>query len=291
MAELLSENAPIVPPPTISTSAQKLTYRIGPFSLPAGQKALTMWDEPGFINFQTDEPLWVISFEDALEESTGAALPRNLLHMAILTNRSENNPLCTEKEVANPFVATSAVTEKMELPKGLGYAVLPDDQLDAKVILKNPTAQDFNDVFYKFTITALPMKTSKNIDDVMPLLLDIDPCDHMPISLPPKEFTKKEADFLIPENGLLTKAYGLLQNNGIGVSLSESSGIIWESNAALSEKHEIISLPEFDDPAGIPLNAGDKIRLSVSYENMDSSWHSDATGAVMAYLKRSDPSP
>ncbi len=250
-----------------------------------------MWDEPGFINFQADEPLWVVSFEDSIEESSGSILPRNLLHMAILTNRSENNPLCTEKEVANPFVATSAVTEKVELPEGLGYAVLPEDQLDAKVILKNPTAQDFNDVFYKFTITALPMKTSKNIDDVVPLLLDIDPCDHMPISLPPKEFIKKEVDFSIPENGLLTKAYGLLQNNGIGISLSEANGTIWEANAKLSEKHEILSLSEFDDPAGIPLNAGDKIKLSVSYENMDNEWHSDATGAVMAYLKRSEAAP
>lgn len=272
------------------TTVQKLTYKIGPFDLPAGQKAVTMWDSPGSIAFQTDEPLWIVSFENDIEEGGGNALPMELLNLAILTNKNETNPLCTEKESPNPFIATTSSTPKIELPQGTGYPVLATDQLNARVILQNPTNQDFNDVYFKFTVTAVPMKSAKSFKDVMPLLLDIDPCEHSPMAVPPKEFLKQEGEFKIPESGILTKAYGLLQDFGVGVSLSVNGQPtpVWKAQAELSQTHQILSISPFDDPAGIPLKSGDSVKLGVAYDNPSNDWQSSATGAVMAYIVRTD---
>lgn len=249
-----------------------------------------MWESPGSINFQAEDPLWVVSFESQVEDASGGELPSELLHLAMLTNSSEKNPLCTEKDVANPFVAATSITKKIELPEDHGYAINPTDQLDAKVVLQNPTTQDYENVYFKFTITAIPMKNAKNYKDVVPLMLNVDPCDYYPISVAPKEFLKKDSTFTVPESGLLTKAYGLLQDYGVEVSLSanEQPTPFWDAKAELSKEHKIIELPEFNDPAGIPFKAGDKISLSVVYDNSADVWQNGSIGAVMAYVTRTD---
>ncbi len=278
-------------PATSGTSgAQKLTYKVGPFSLPAGQKAMNMWEAPGSINFQTDEPLWITSFENSIEDGNGGELPANLLHMAIVSNASEKNPLCADKEVANPFLAATATTRKIELPDGHGYPVLATDQLDAKVMLQNPGTQDYENVYFKFTITAVPMKSAKNFKDVMPLLLDVDPCDHQPMMVSPKEFVKKDASFKVPEAGLLIKAYGLLQDSAIEISLKAKNQPLWDAKPTLSADHKIESLADFADPAGIPLAKGDALSLEVAYDNSADGWQDAATGAIMAYVTRTDDS-
>jgi len=276
--------------PSVSTSLQKLTYKVGPFNLPAGQRAETMWESPGSIDFQTNDPLWVVSFEPTIEDGGGNELPPELLHLAILANSSERNPLCTEKDVANPFMAATSVTKKIALPDGIGYPVNPTDQLDAKVILQNPTAQDYSNVYFKFQITAVPMKNAKGYKDVAPLMLNVDPCDYYPISVAPKEFLKKGADFIVPESGLLTKAYGLLQNYGVSVALSakDQPTPFWDAKARQDQDHKIIELTPFEDPAGIPLKSGDGISLTVVYDNPVDSWQNNATGAVMAYIVRTE---
>lgn len=280
--------APGISAPISTNGLQKLTYKVGPFNLPAGQPSTTMWEAPGSINFQTDEPLWIVSFERSIEDGAGGALPDELLHLAVLSNAAETNPLCTEKEVARPFIAATSITKKIELPDATGYAVLPADQLDAKVILQNPTSQDFNNVYFKFALTALPVASAKNIKDVSPLLLNIDPCDYAPINIPPKEFIKKDANFTIPEDGLLTRAYGLMQDYGVELALKTEGQPtpFWEAKAELSQEHKIISLPEFEDPAGIPFKAGDTISLNIAYDNSSDKWQNNATGAVMAYMIR-----
>lgn len=276
--------------PVTTTNVQKLTYKVGPFSLPAGQKAEIMWESPGSITFQTDEPLWLTSFESSIEDGSGDGLPGNLLHLAVLENSSEKNPFCSDKEVPNPFIAVNSVTKEIEMPEGVGYPVLPSDQLSAKVILQNPTAQDFNGVYFKFTLTALAMKAAKNFKDVMPMMFNIDPCNYAPLAVAPKSFVRKRASFILPEDGLLTKAYGLLQDYGVGVSLTEKEQPtpFWESKAELSSDHRIVSLAPFEDPAGLPFKAGDEISLDVIYDNQADQWQSAATGAVMAYLVRTD---
>jgi len=281
----ISENGP-----STSTSVQKLTYKVGPFVLPAGQKAQVMWDAPGSITFKTEEPLWVTSFESSIEDSSGGELPSSLLHLAVLTNASEKNALCTDKEVANPFVAATSITKNIDMPDGAGYPVLSEDQIDAKVVLQNPTSHDFSGVYFKFEITAVPMKAAKNIKDVMPMLLNVDPCDYSPMAVAPKEFVKKEVRFIVPENGLLTKAYGLLQDYGVGVALLEKGqpAPFWEGKAELTGDHKIVSIPVFEDPAGVPLKAGDEISMQVAYDNQAERWQDGAIGAVMAYITRTD---
>jgi len=291
--DVFGSNAPVesvqpalTAPPT--TSLQKLTYKLGPFELPAGTSPQAMRDLPASIKFQTEDPLWFTAFESRIENAEGGELSTSLLHMATVSNESEQNPLCTDNQVANPFVVVTGNTTSIELPIGVGYAILPEDQLNARVILQNPTLQDYKNVYFVFTMTAVSMKSAKNMQDVYPLLLDVNPCNHNPITVAPNEFTKKESTFTIPENGLLTKAYGLLQDYGVEVSLTakDQPTPFWIAQAELSEKHEVIEILPFEDPAGIPLNEGDSLSLSVAYDNSNDSWLSEATGAAMVYMTR-----
>ncbi len=280
-------------PPSSSISAQRLTYKIGPFNLPAGTKAINMQDSPGAINFQTEEPLWVTAFQAGIEGANGEELPTTLLHSAIVTNSAERNPLCTERQAANPFMAVTGSTKSIELPERHGYPVNSEDPLEARVILQNPTNQDFNNVYFTFKLTAIQARSERGFVDVAPILLEADPCDHTPLSVAPRTFSQRDAEFSAPENGLLTKAYGLLQDYGVEVSLKakDQPTPLWTALAEVAPNHSIISLPVYEDPAGIPIRSGDKISINVSYDNTSDQWQPSATGAVMAYIARTNPPP
>ena len=280
------DTAPVIP----QSGLQKLTYKVGPFKLSANQKAQIMQDDPGKITFSTDEPMWVTKFTSKITDADGGDLPKDLLYTAIVANSGEKNPLCTDKEVANPFFAANTLNTEIELPEGFGYAVLADEKLETNVVLRNPHSQGFEAVYFEFEITAVPMRMAKNIKDVAPLLLDIDPCDHAPMAIAPKEFVKKRAEFELPEGGRLTKAYGLLQNYGVEVSLTNGKQPtpFWQGKTELDTEHEIVSLKPFEDSSGIPLKSGDSLTMNVIYDNSSTEWKEDATGAVMAYVARSD---
>lgn len=268
---------------------QKLTYKIGPFSLPAQTPAEEMRESPGLIKFHIEEPVWMTGFEFKLEDASGTKLPRQLLNLAILTNGSEQNPLCADKQVSNPFAGATSTVQTIKLPDNDGYPLLPEDEITAKVILQNYSAHDYNNIFFTFTLTAVPMKSAKNYSDVLALFLDVDECGHAPIALPPKEFTKKQAEFKLPESGFLTRVYGLLQDYGIEMSLSANGQLtpFWIAMAEQSEEHKIIGLPPFEDPAGISLKGGDKLSLSVSYENPLDKWQ-NASASAMVYIRRGE---
>ncbi len=280
------DTAPQIP----KSGLQKLTYKVGPFQLEPRQKAQVMQDDPGKIAFAADEPLWITKFASKIVDADGEDLPNDLLYSAIVANGGEKNPLCSDKEVANPFFAANSINKEIELPDGLGYPVLANERLEANVVLRNPRSQGYKEVYFIFELTAIPMRLAKNMKDVAPMLFDIDPCDHAPIAIAPKEFVKKKAEFELPEGGRLTKAYGLLQNYGVEISLTSGKQPtpFWQGKTELDTEHEIVSLKPFEDSSGIPLKSGESLTMHVIYDNPSTEWKEDATGAVMAYVVRSD---
>ncbi|MBI4365262.1 MAG: hypothetical protein HY543_00415 [Deltaproteobacteria bacterium] len=293
LSSMPSAPATVTPPTVVAGSGSrqaKLTYQIGPFDLPAGTAAEAMREQPGKVRFRVDEPMWVTAFEPRIEDGDGAPLPGSLLHLAIIANHAETNPLCTAKQMGNPFAAATASLKQITLPPGSGYAVLPDDPLSASVILHNPSEQDYHNVYFTFTLTAEPLKTAKTMTDVAPLLLDMDPCDHAPLAIEPNGYVKKSQQFNLPETGRLMQAYGLLQHYGVEIALGKESADkpFWKAAAMIDAEHQIVSLPAFDDPSGVAVNQGDPIHLSVAYDNVQERWLTDATAAAMVYVARVD---
>lgn len=284
-----AQAAPTAPTP-VAASITTYQQRVGPLTIPAQTTAEQAYDHPGTLSFHVDDALWITSIEPQLEDAEGNPLPSNLVHLAYLTNQSEENPLCGEKRTGNPFFATTSAMKMITLPEGYGYAVLPDDRLTATVILQNATGQEVSNVYFSFKITGQSMSTSQVTQDLVPLLLDSDPCSHEPLAVEPGGYATMKERFAIPEDGHLIAAYGLLQDYGVRISLAkeqESDAPFWNAAATINREYQVTDLPAFTDTAGIPIQSGDGLVLTVAYHNFSEHWE-DATAAAMVYVARSN---
>lgn len=276
------------------TTIQKLNYTFGPFRLTAGAAATPMAGKDGQMTFHVDAPVWMTAFEPHLVDSKGITLPKNLVQLVVLSNSRETNSLCTTRQTGNPFAATTSLMQGITLPQGYGYPLLPEDTLEAKIVLRNPTDEDLSDVYFTFTITAEPMDVASYKTDVFPMLLDVDPCDHTPITLPPNGMVEKKGAFVVPEDGRVVKAQGLLQDFGISVSVdtdAESSKFTWSATAQLNDEHHIVSLDMYESTKGADVKKSSAMKLGVVYDNFSNDWVNDATAAAMVYIARDGTTP
>lgn len=262
-----------------------LSYQLGPFNLPKNSKTLDMLARPGHLNFKVEEPMWITSFEPSIEDADGNPLSGDLVHNIILANGAEENRFCTTKQTGNPFAVATSSMQKIDLPEKHGYPVTASDPLEASVVLKNPTDRDYYNVYVKFKITGYPIDGTRSIKDVLPMMIDVDPCDHAPVSVAPGEFVEKTKSVYAPEDGSIVQAYGLLQNYGVSVKMNaKGADPFWEGLASIDDTYKIIDLPPYDDAAGVTVKSGDEIGLTVAYDNVSKSWFDDATAASIVYL-------
>lgn len=264
-----------------------LIYHIGPVDLPANTELDVMLDRPLTMNFQVDEPLWIMGVKPKVIDMSGEELPSTLLHHAIISNAHEENPLCTEGTVGNPFIAASSTLTKVSLPDGYGYAVLPTDPLEAKVVLYNPTQENYVDVSLELSVVAKPMNEFSSMKDVKPLMLDLDACSHEPMKVEPEQFVRRQATYSLPSGGNLIVGHAVLQNYASFLELYRGKDVMpfWRAETVLDEDHNVLNLDNdpFEDPAGVKFKKGDTITLSVAYDNTQTNWIKGATSAAMIY--------
>lgn len=272
-----------------STALTRHTVQLGPFELKANTTANVMRFNPGRLIFSVDEALWITKVETQLKDVSQKNLPSSLLHLALFSNRGEQNTLCQGKQTANPFAASTSNLQKINLPDGYGYPVLPSDELEIKVILRNPTDEDFDNVFFKVVIEGIPLSSGERLKDVAALLLENEPCTHMPLSIEPGSMLNHEQRFAMPEDGKLVAAYGLLQDYGVEIALTKdgNEGTFWQAFASLNSDHQVMSLPSYQDKAGIDFKAGEGIVVASTYHNDSTEWI-EAPTAAMVYVARGD---
>jgi len=262
-------------------------YHVGPVDLPAHTKLDEALEEPISMNFRVDKSLWIIGFKPRVIDATGAELPSDLLFQAIISNEHEENTLCKEGATGNPFISATSNLTEIELPKGYGYPVMETDPLEAKVILYNPTDISYVDVSFELDVIAREMNEFTGMKDVKPLLLDVDPCTHMPIQLEPESFEEQEASFDLPGSGSVIVGQGIVQKFASYVELfkGKDTTSFWRTEAILDENYNIVELigNPFEDPDGQHFGKDDKITMKVAYENLGKSWFKGASAAAMIY--------
>jgi hypothetical protein len=266
----------------------RFVFHIGPVDLPKGQDAKGMVDKPLTMSFQTDEAVWVTAFQPKVVDTAGNELPSDLLHQAIVFNKHEENSLCSDGGSGNPiFVATSMLTE-IELPQGFGYPVLPSDPLEAQVVLKNSTDKSYAGVYFELTLVARPMNEFTNLADVKPMLVEMDTCDHAPLTVEPGEFEEQKATYRMAQSSRLVVAFGALQDYGASVELTAGTELepFWVASAELDENHKILQLSNspYVDSGGVTFSAGDPIMFGVTYDNTSDKWLKTATAGAMVYV-------
>lgn len=293
-SQVLAESSSAQTTAAPKTTVQKLNYTFGPFRLDAGSAATPMASKDGKLSFHVDSPVWMTGFEPHVVDAKGNPLPGKLVQLVVLSNTRETNALCTTQQTGNPFAAATGMLQKIVLPEGYGYPLLPEDALEAKIVLRNPTDTDYTDIYLTFTLTAEPMDVASHKLDVAPLLLDVDPCDHNPITLPPNGMVEKKGSFVAPEDGKIVKAQGLLQEYGVSISIEasqEATKFSWSAKSQQDDSHQIVSLESYENSKGAAVKKDDPITLDVVYDNFSTDWVNDATAAAMVYVARDNQIP
>lgn len=272
------------PPPSL----QKLVYHIGPIDLPAGTTLEKSLAKPATLPFQVSDPIWIVGFKPSLIDGKGAPLSNDLVHKAIVVNKQEANPFCNGDNNGNPFAVATSTMTSVQLPSGYGYPLLPTDPLEARVVLKNQTNNDYYGIYFTFEFDALPMEKAQGLNDVKAMLLDIDPCDGNQVAIEPGKFAEKNRTFTVPQGGNLVVANGLLSDYGVSVSLTQEKQIMpfWKAMASLDNDHRILDLEPnpFVDPSGVQLKKEAKLTLGVAFDNVSDEWHQSATGGALVFL-------
>lgn len=271
---------------------QKLHYKIGPVQLAPQSDAETMQDNPATLTFRTHESVWMTGFRMHLEDEHGKRLPNELLHSALLINHNDTNSLCDSKPLGNPFVASSAAQTELELPEGYGYALLPTDPLEARVILHNPNNNPYPAIFVNFTIEAVGMNNRSITQDVTTYLMDSDPCAHEPIAVEPGAYITEQVQAALPHAGNIVAAHGVLQQHSVKLALNVNGApdAVWQGETTLDDARNVISAPQFalENDQGVRVNQGDPLLLSVSYQNFSEDWLNHATARAMLYVAPSE---
>jgi len=269
-----------------------IVYHVGPVDLPKGLEPEVMLERPLTMRFQVDEPLWVVGFKPKVVDKNGTELPSELLHLAIVSNMHEDNPLCSDAGSGNPFVAATSMLTSINLPRGYGYPILQSDPLEAMVVLKNDSDESYIDVFFELTLIARPMGEFTKLRDVKPMLVELDPCDHETVSVAPGKFVEHSATYQMPSDANLIVAHGVIEDFGSSVELVArgAPSPFWRAEAELDENHRIKELigDPFSESEGVGFKEGDELTLSVAYDNFSESWLTGATAAAMVYLSSKD---
>ncbi|MBI4211779.1 MAG: hypothetical protein HY540_03995 [Deltaproteobacteria bacterium] len=278
------------PPQNLDERAgiERLIYRIGPIDLPKGQAAEVMVDDPFVMTFQLDRARWVTGFLPKLVDAQGAALPGELLHEVLFSNLHDDNPLCAAKSGGNPFFAATSLLQPLDFPAGHGYPLLAGDGIESRVILKNPTPQDYRSVFFEMTFVTRDMNEFSRLKTVTPIFMEMDPCTHAPLQIPPGEFSSQTTTVVMPISGSLVVGLALLDDYGAFMTLEKKDSVepFWKTSALIDTEHRVTELTKnpLVDPAGLPLAEGDELTLQIGYDNTSDAWRYDAIAGAMLYI-------
>lgn len=267
---------------------ERIVFRIGPVDLPAGTRVDAMLDRPLVMRFHLSAPAWIVGFEPRVIDVQGARLPGDLLHEALLINAHDEDPLCGAGSSGNPIAAATSLLTDIHFPDGYGYPILPTDPLEARVVLKNQTDKSYPDVSFEIALLTKPMNELMDFKEIVPVLLEFDPCDHEPIDIPPGEFKPRTQTFTMARGGNIVLANGLAGDFAATISLAkdQDAAPFWQAAARLDEDHRLLGLDPnpFEDPAGVSIAAGGNLLLSLTYDNTSTDWLAGAPAGAMVYL-------
>lgn len=288
-SESAEEGATNEPAMQMVSGVEKLIYHLGPVDLPPKAQGSDGVQDPIVLSFQVDEAKWLVGFEPRVVDSKGNDLPSELLHQAVVINKNEENALCPGSS-GNPFLMSNALLTQANFPSGYAYPLLSTDPLEAEVMLKNESGESYSGVYLELTFLVRPMDAMADFKDLRPVLMEKNPCDHVPPDLPPLGLVEENVSAKLPFAGNLVMSLGLLQDYGAELVLSKNSEPepIWRMTAQIDEDHKLVELTNnpYEDPAGISVREGDDLTLRYSYNNTKEVWLKYASASAILYISQ-----
>ena len=199
---------------------------------------------------------------------------------------------------AERFFAEGEERTTVDIPRGYGYRNRATDRWGMTYMLMNHRNVR-ESVYVEYTVRYV---TGESRTGVKPVWLDVRNCESDPIFNVPGHrpvFSKyaKHSDFTMPESGYLVAGGGHLHGGGLKVRLTNqscggrtlfTSEPTWGLPVIKPVMHENgpKHMSTFSTTDGIPVAAGDKLRLAASYDN--SLPHTRVMGIMLVFL---DPAP
>jgi plastocyanin len=192
------------------------------------------------------------------------------------------------------FYAEGEERTVMTMPPGYGYPNRGSDRWGLVFMLMNHKAQT-RTVYVQLTVHYV---TGEQLTPVTPYWLDVVNCRADPIFNVPGtgglfSTYSRTADFVMPQSGTIVAAGGHLHGGGMSLKLTDESCsgealFTSEPTWGLPVIHPIIHEPgpkhmtTLTTTQGIPLSAGDRLRLTATYE--DSLPHTRVMGIMLIFV-------
>jgi plastocyanin len=237
---------------------------------------------------------YVTGIKADLVDASGNVVPNThvMLHHVVFAKIGQPDYTCPGS-LAQRFFAEGEEHYAMHLPDGYGYPNKKTEHWGLLAMLMNHYAQTAT-VWVRYTVTYV---TGEQLQPVKPIWLDMNNCNIDPIyNVPgtggPGSTYDRHVDITMPESGRILTAGGHLHGGGIELDLSDQtcgrtlfrSQPSWNGPIPLPLLHEPgpTKMSTFQSPIGIPVAAGDDLRLTAVYD--DSRPHTRVMGIMIAYL-------
>jgi plastocyanin len=253
----------------------------------------------------------ITRMEVDIVDENGQQVPiqRLMLHHIVFLNLAQHDRTCTDfagfdgRSITNllpeRFYAAGEERAKLAFPPGYGYPTQTNDPwVLAYMVMNHRPSVDTAYIQYKVTVDDDPQ-----LQDVHPYWLDVvncqaDPIYNVPGTGPKGSTHTRSRDFAVPESGRLIAAGGHVHGGAEELTLTQPDC----GNRELGRSRPTWGLPDhpfynvkpvlhepgpinmsaFGTATGIPLAAGQRLRLNSVYEN--SLPHTRVMGIMVAFI-------
>jgi plastocyanin len=289
--------AVLLPAGSANAETKTFTERVGPITIGGYevQQSLLFAPKP-----PEDGHITAMDVEITDADGTPIRIQRLMLHHIVFLNLNREDETCKDRQfkmwdnrpaaigyTPERFYAAGEERAKLILPPGYGYSMRSSDRwMMAYMVMNHRAATDSAYIQYRVTYETGASDTDTR--DVTPYWLDVRNCSADPIYNIPgtdgRGSTHRETyDYVLPEGGRIVAAGGHVHGGGKRLTLTQPgcgnrllgrSTPTWglPSHAFYNVRpvlHEPgpINMSAFGTPTGIPIAAGERVRLNSLYDN------------------------
>lgn len=248
---------------------------------------------------------YITSARATLVDSEGHKIPHHMVHLhhAVWLNPMKRDMTCGQYDSGLPnydrFFASGKERTPLQMPAGYGYYwsnQMPNDYTGSSpfwvLVAHLDGMMGESDTYIQLDLGFTPVSEASDITDVKPVWLDEVNCSSDPVFTVKKGsgrgglFTKRW-NYTMPEGGRFVSMAGHLHDGGLRLGLDDrTTGTrIFMSRATYGMHHEpwyLTKMGSFSEVPGRPVDAGDELRLSATYDSTH-TWK-DVMGIMLGML-------
>jgi hypothetical protein len=279
---------------TVDAASHTITLREGPLTLPANTGHMKM-PQPADLFWTIPVDGWLLGYTPSLVSTGGAEVPGRVLHHVAFWNTDRSDFLCPNKE-EHIFGAGGEMTNWAEIP-GYGYRVHKGDKIRVETMVHNPTAASYDHVYLEVKIPfadATNPNENPPVKSVYPAWMDVESCGNSGYDLKAGK-SETTGTVTVKYDGILLGVGGHMHDYARQLVLQDATrkDTVVTLDAKVDDKGELLSIPvvTFFDRGGYKFAAGDRLKISATYDNTTGKLLPDgAMGIVVGYFVPADDS-